>query len=106
MELPITVTYIHNYTDNSTVSNEDIDDLWKHVLEDFEESQFTLNEPTTVLLIVLYVPIFLTSVIGNILVLIVIVPNKQLWNVTNNFLVNLAVADLLGKYLSHLTDIG
>ena len=71
------------------------------MLEDFEESQFTLNEPTTVLLIVLYVPIFLTSVIGNILVLIVIVPNKQLWNVTNNFLVNLAVADLLGKYLFH-----
>ncbi|ESP05282.1 hypothetical protein LOTGIDRAFT_92705, partial [Lottia gigantea] len=47
------------------------------------------------ILLTLYVPIFLLSVIGNILVLVVIVPNKQLQSVTNNFLLNLAIADLL-----------
>lgn len=71
--------------------------LWEHVIEDFKQSQFTLNEPTTIILMVLYVPIFLTSLIGNLLVLLVIVPNQRMWTVTNNFLVNLAVADLLGS---------
>lgn len=86
-----------NYTENGT-GFEDMDtDLWKHVIEDFEESQYTLKDPVTILLLALYVAIFLTSVVGNSLVLIVIVPNKQMWNVTNNFLVNLAVADLLGN---------
>lgn len=73
--------------------------LWEHVIEDFKQSQFTLNEPTTIILMVLYVPIFLTSLIGNLLVLLVIVPNQRMWTVTNNFLVNLAVADLLGSII-------
>lgn len=70
--------------------------VWEHVIEDFKQSQYTLNEPTTIVLMVLYVPIFLTSLVGNVLVLLVIVPNQRMWTVTNNFLVNLAVADLLG----------
>ncbi|KAH3695623.1 hypothetical protein DPMN_083081 [Dreissena polymorpha] len=70
-----------------------------HVIDDFKQSQFTLNNAATILLMCLYVPIFLTSLMGNILVLLVILPNQRMWTVTNNFLVNLALADLLGKYL-------
>ncbi|KAL4236015.1 hypothetical protein ACF0H5_004402 [Mactra antiquata] len=72
------------------------DSQWMNIMEDFKQSQFTLNEPTTIVLLVMYVPIFLTSLVGNILVLRVIVPNQRMWTVTNNFLVNLAIADLLG----------
>lgn len=72
-------------------------EIWNHVIQDFENSQFTLNAPSTIILLVLYVPIFITSLVGNSLVLLVILPNQRMWNVTNNFLVNLAVADLLGK---------
>lgn len=74
-------------------------ELWVHVIDDFKQSQFTLNNPTTILLMCLYVPIFITSLVGNVLVLLVILPNQRMWTVTNNFLVNLALADLLGKYL-------
>lgn len=89
--------YIENTTYNvsETFEGEWQNSLWKHVIEDFKQTQFTLNEPTTIILMILYVPIFLTSLVGNILVLLVIVPNQRMWTVTNNFLVNLAVADLL-----------
>lgn len=79
------------------------DDLWVHVLDDFKKGQLTLDNPTTIVLLVLYVPIFFTSLIGNILVLLVIVPNQRMWTVTNNFLVNLAAADLLGMYKTKTT---
>jgi len=87
-----------NITGNvSAVSFTSDGTVWNNVIEDFKASQYTLNEPTTIVLMVFYVPIFLTSLIGNTLVLMVIVPNQRMWTVTNNFLVNLAVADLLGK---------
>lgn len=73
------------------------DAMWQLVIEDFKESLLTLSETTTIVMIALYIPIFITSLVGNVLVLLVIVPNRRMWSVTNNFLVNLAVADLLGK---------
>lgn len=73
------------------------DAMWQLVKNDFEESLLTLSETTTIVMITLYIPIFITSLVGNVLVLLVIVPNRRMWSVTNNFLVNLAVADLLGK---------
>ena len=75
------------------------DSMWQMVKDDFEESLLTLSDTTTIVMIALYVPIFITSLIGNVLVLLVIVPNRRMWSVTNNFLVNLAAADLLGKLL-------
>ena len=74
-------------------------DIWASVLQDFKNSQVTLTEPSTLALLTLYVPIFCISMAGNILVLLVIVPNRRMSTVTNNFLVNLAVADLLGRIL-------
>ena len=74
------------------------DSMWQLVKDDFEKSLLTLSDTTTIVMIALYVPIFITSLIGNVLVLLVIVPNRRMWSVTNNFLVNLAAADLLGKF--------
>ena len=73
------------------------DSRWQLVKDDFEESLLTLSDTTTIVMIALYIPIFITSLIGNVLVLLVIVPNRRMWSVTNTFLVNLAAADLLGK---------
>ena len=72
-------------------------EMFKIVIEDFKDSLFTLSDPMTIVLIVFYVPIFITSLTGNVLVLLVILPNQRMWSVTNNFLVNLSVADLLGN---------
>lgn len=43
----------------------------------------------------IYVLIFLLSVVGNILVVVTLVQNKKMRTVTNVFLLNLAVSDLL-----------
>lgn len=67
------------------------------IIEAWKQSLITLNQPNTIVLIALYVPVFLTAIIGNLTVLFVIIPNRRMWSVTNNFLLNLAIADLLGK---------
>ena len=72
------------------------------IIEAWKQSLITLNQPNTIVLISLYIPVFLTAIIGNLTVLFVIIPNRRMWSVTNNFLLNLALADLLGKY--RLTD--
>jgi hypothetical protein len=56
------------------------------ILETFKRDLITLNQPNTIVLICLYVPVFLTAIIGNLTVLIVIIPNRRMWSVTNNFL--------------------
>lgn len=95
-------SYLENTTYLSINGTFDSNSLWEHVIEDFKRKQLTLNEPISIVLMVLYVPIFITSLIGNVFVLLVIVPNQRMWTVTNNFLVNLAVADLLGTYFMSL----
>lgn len=42
-----------------------------------------------------YIIVFLTSMVGNIMVMAVVFKNKSMHSVTNYFLVNLAVADIL-----------
>ena len=65
--------------------------------DDFEESLLTLSDTTTIVMITLYESIFITSLIGNVLVLLVIVSNRRMRGETSNFLINLAAANLLGK---------
>lgn len=47
------------------------------------------------ILIVIYAIIFLAAVIGNVLVIFTLVHNKRMRTVTNVFLLNLAISDLL-----------
>ena len=91
-----------NITPWTQYYNESLDTLWDshEVFETFKRDLITLNQPNTIVLICLYVPVFLTAIIGNLTVLFVIIPNRRMWSVTNNFLLNLAIADLLGKLLN------
>ena len=57
----------------------------------------TLSDTTNILMIALYEPIRITSLIENVLVLLVIVSNRRMRSETSNFLINLAAANLLGK---------
>lgn len=51
-----------------------------------------------IILLCIYIPVFVVALVGNILVLVMVCMNKSVRrNVANYFLVNLAVADLLGK---------
>ncbi|KAH9373653.1 hypothetical protein HPB48_011401 [Haemaphysalis longicornis] len=60
-----------------------------------------------ILRIGLYSVIFVFAVVGNVLVLVTLVQNKRMRTVTNVFLVNLAVSDLLlGVFCMPFTLIG
>ncbi|OWF45382.1 Pyroglutamylated RFamide peptide receptor [Mizuhopecten yessoensis] len=86
----VNVTY--NMADNVT--------FWLDILETFRQSELlTVRDTSTIVLLCLYIPVFLTAVIGNIAVLLVIIPNRRMWSVTNNFLLNLAIADLLVTFV-------
>ena len=55
-----------------------------------------LNEPAVKsLFLVIYILVFLSCVFGNSLILVIIISNRNMRTVTNFFLANLAIADLL-----------
>ena len=58
---------------------------------------------TSIILFVLYVPMFLLGFFGNIVITLLVLTNEQLRNSTNLYLCNMAVTDLSGKiYLSKM----
>jgi len=64
----------------------------------FKDSLYTYAEPLTATLIGVYVIVFLLSVIGNALVIVIIRLDKSNRGIDAYLMLNLAVADLLGKY--------
>lgn len=83
-------TYLNeSYSYNSTYADYDAFDS--------QYSVFIDDSPGTIILICFYVPVFIMALLGNILILLVVFRNKGMGSVTNYFLVNLAIADLLGK---------
>ena len=67
------------------------------VLQDFRAHHLEkYRQPQTIALITGYAIVFLLSLTGNLLVLVVVLSNKAMRTTTNYFLVNLSIADLLG----------
>ncbi|XP_074644015.1 QRFP-like peptide receptor [Tubulanus polymorphus] len=58
------------------------------------EGVFQISTNVTITVTVSYLMIFLFGLVGNILVILVIVRNKEMRNSTNYFILNLSVADL------------
>jgi hypothetical protein len=54
-----------------------------------------IHTPSVITLIVLYIITFLSGLLGNVLVIFVFWRNRRMRTVTNSFLVNLAVCDLM-----------
>ena len=81
-----------NMSDNETIYM-DLDSI----LDDFHDSLYTHTEPRTILLVSAYIPVFLLALIGNLLVLFVILTTSHMRSLSNYFLFNLSIADLLGK---------
>ena len=79
----------------SVISPED--SVYSKLYENFRSTLYKHKEVGTVILVVLYVPVFLMAFFGNLMVLLVVLPNRHMRNVTNFFIVNLAVADLTGN---------
>ena len=71
---------------------------FEQILKDFRKSLYRMDDPVTIVLIVCYIVVFTSALLGNLMVLLVILSNKSMrTSLTNSYLLNLAVADLLGK---------
>ncbi len=73
------------------------DDSYKQLLEEFHRSHHLHRDVKSIVLIVLYIPVFVLALLGNTLVVLVILPNQHMRSLTNCFIVNLGLADLTGK---------
>lgn len=90
LELDINNNYSENYLDDCPdYSCWDAERFRSEINEDIYPKFFEW------LLIFLYIFVFLVGVIGNIMVCYVVWRNKMLKSVTNFFLVNLAVSDVM-----------
>ena len=75
-------------------------DVIEDALDNFLSKMEVEYDSWTILLLTVYGLLFLVSLVGNVMVLIVILGTKELQTVTNCFLLNLSVADLLGELTS------
>ena len=87
-------------SNQTSALSDDVDGGFDAVLQDFSARHLEkYRQPLTISLIVGYGVVFLLSLTGNLLVLIVVLSNKAMRTTPNYFLVNLSVADLLGNYV-------
>ena len=85
-----------NYSQPGLKQGDHPADWMDDVIDEFKRGLYTYEEPRTIVLITIYGIIFLMALGGNVLVMLVMVANNSMRNVTNYFLVNLAFSDLLG----------
>jgi hypothetical protein len=70
----------------------------RRMIEEFKSQLLQVDEPQSAVLIGVYIPLFVCSVVGNIFVLVIVLPFRRMRNVTHCFIVNLALSDLLCEY--------
>ncbi|CAH1232462.1 neuropeptide FF receptor 1-like [Branchiostoma lanceolatum] len=66
-----------------------------NVSESWPELMYKQTAPAIALFSVGYSVVFVGTVLGNLIVVVVIARNRHLWGVTNTFIFNLALSDLL-----------
>jgi hypothetical protein len=70
---------------------------------DITDNFFAYDRPERIVLICFYVPLFVLAMVGNVLVLLMVACNREMRKSTANyFLVNLAIADLLGECINNV----
>ena len=73
----------------------DLQVIQREYAAEFEKQLLTYRTPFTIVLIIIYTFAFVVGLIGNSMVIMVMVKHRHLRTVTNMFLVNLSVGDLL-----------
>lgn len=89
-------TSFHQF--NSSFNSLGKSEFFQELLREFWETLYTHHQSGTIFLLCLYLPVFLLGFVGNISVLLVVILNRHLRNVTNGLIANLAIADMLGKW--------
>ncbi len=73
--------------------------LTDKMIDEIKNSFFMYKETATIVLVAIYCLTFVMGLIGNVLVIHIFASNRHMRTVTNSFLVNLAVCDLLVVFL-------
>ncbi|XP_060526481.1 QRFP-like peptide receptor [Cylas formicarius] len=68
-------------------SGNSLDNIYNKLRDDLRNDEFVV--------IGIYVPVFLLALIANVLLIVIVIKDRYMQNVTNYFLVNLSIADLL-----------
>ena len=79
----------------SWIPLDDSDWLTEEFIQQIQSNFFAYHTPVAAVLIALYALTFAVGIVGNALVIYIFARNKHMRTVTNSFLVNLAVCDLL-----------
>jgi hypothetical protein len=88
------------FVENETIFNFTLNDTFlRNLLEQHLIGQTGINDHVTLILVVLYVPVFLGGFIGNGLLTLVICARRRFRNITHLLMCNLACADLSGNHL-------
>lgn len=93
---PTTATIAAAATNFTKPWNSTDQKLWDMIDNDYKTMLSTPQQPYAAAFVAAYSVILSLSLLGNLMVIIVIRTSKSMRNVTNYFLFNLAVADLLG----------
>ena len=80
-------------------------DLFKQQIDEFRDSLWIYSQSLSVVLIILYVLLFIAAFFGNLSVLVVILRYKQLKKHTSSYMLNLALADLIGTVSCNFVQI-
>ncbi|XP_060835066.1 orexin/Hypocretin receptor type 1-like isoform X1 [Rhopalosiphum padi] len=107
----------HEMFNNTTARN--VSSLWTknaagmeqaavidELIAEFSSSQMKFTETRSIMLIGLYVPLFLVAAIANSVVIVVVIKYHYMRSVTNYFLVNLSIADLLVTFICMPMAVG
>lgn len=95
--LTIPTTSFVNFSNSSTNNFTLNQTMLRNMIEDTLLGNIYRKKSIAFGLVVLYVPAFLFGFFGNGCLTAVILSKRRLWNLTNLFLCNLAIADLSGK---------
>lgn len=98
--------FFYRFKMNESLENNltQLDDNWTFYNASTEHSKprnvtyvgFYLHQPSTAaIFIISYLLIFLVCMVGNGVVCFIVLRSKNMWTVTNLFILNLAVSDLL-----------
>lgn len=103
----VTPTPNSTYNTNESFGNWSENNLDENLVSNSSDSIIIISNEQIFTLIVPYSIIFVLTILGNALVIITLSSNRRMRSVTNTFLLNLAISDLLlGVFCMPFTLVG
>ena len=82
-------------TRTASIGMEDAELVMRRFVTEFRDGLYTYRDGKSAAVIAIYALLFVSSIVGNIAVLTLVLPFRRMRSVTHYFIINLAAADLL-----------